>query len=160
MTAPPATHVPAPLGSRLALMRAVGMPPAFYRFLYEQVGRPHHWMLRRNLDDAALRAAIDAATTQIDVLYADGSPAGFFELDLTRLPAEVEILYFGLVPDFQGRGLGRFLLSEALAAAWAHDPAKVTVHTNSLDSPRALHLYQKAGFVPVGWSQENVEPWD
>ena len=27
--------------------------------------------------------------------------------------------------------------------------ARVTVNTNSLDHPRALPLYQKAGFVPV-----------
>lgn len=160
LAAPPGARIPPPLGFRLALMRAVRMPPAFYRFLYEQVGKPHHWALRRNLDDGDLRAAIHSATTEIDVLYADGSPAGFFELDLARLPAEAEILHLGLVPDFQGRGLGRFLLSEAVFAAWAHGPAKITIHTSSLDNPRALHLYQKAGFVPVSWSEEKVEPWD
>ena len=31
----------------------------------------------------------------------------------------------------------------------ARAPAGVTVNTNSLDHPRALPLYQKAGFVPV-----------
>jgi hypothetical protein len=35
----------------------------------------------------------------------------------------------------------------------------VTIHTNTLDSPRALQLYQKMGFVPVGWSEEEVTPW-
>lgn len=159
MTAPPAARIAAPLGFRLAVMRATKMPPAFYRFLYEQVGKPHHWMLRRDLDDVALGAAIHAETAEISVLYVDGSPAGFFELDLARRPEEVEMLYFGLTPDFQGRGLGRFFLSEAILAAWAHAPDRVTIHTNSLDSPRALHLYQKAGFVPVSWAEEKIEPW-
>jgi GNAT superfamily N-acetyltransferase len=75
------------------------------------------------------------------------------------LPEAAEIVYFGLIDDFQGRGLGKFFLNEGISAAWAHGPEKVTIHTNTLDSPRALQLYQKMGFVPVGWSEEVVEPW-
>lgn len=153
-------HAPMPMAPRLAIMRATNMPLPFYRFLYEQVGRPHHWGLRRNMSDKALAAQIHAETVEIHVLYADGSPAGFAELDLLQLPASAEIVYFGLVPEFQGRGLGRFFLGEAIAAAWAHDPEKVTINTNTLDSPRALQLYQKMGFQPVAWSEEEIEAWD
>lgn len=159
MPAPPAHRVPMPLGPKLAVLRAKEMPPAFYRYLYEQVGKPHHWLLRRNLSDTALVAIIHAQSTEIRVLYVDGSPAGFFELDLSRLPGEAEIAYFGLTPDFQGRGLSRFFLSEAVFSAWAHEPARVVIHTNTLDSPRALQLYQRGGFSPYAWSQEEVEPW-
>jgi GNAT superfamily N-acetyltransferase len=159
MTAPPGKPVPMPLGPRLAMMRVGSIPLHFYRYLYEQVGRPHHWSLRRNCSDAALAEALHGPTTEIEVLYVDGAPAGFFELDLSRLADEVEILYFGLMPEFQGRGLARFFLSGAIDAAWANDPKKVTIHTNTLDSPRALQLYQKLGFVPVSWSEEVVEPW-
>jgi len=159
MRAPPAHRVPMPSGHRLALMAARDIPAHFYRYLYEQVGKPHHWLLRRNMDDAALAAQVNAETTQIEVLYCEGVPAGFFELDLAQLPGAVEILYFGLVPEFQGRGLSRFFLSAAIFAAWAHEPEMVTIHTNTLDSPRALQLYQKLGFNPVAWSQEEVEPW-
>lgn len=136
------------------------MPLAFYRYLYEQVGKPHDWMIRREMGDDELSAIIHADSTEIQVLYADGAPAGFFELGLTASPAEAEIVYFGLTPDFQGRGLGKFFLSEALSAAWAHAPKKVTLHTNTLDSPRALYIYQKAGFVPCGFSEETVTEWD
>ena len=159
MDAMPAYRVPMPIGPRLALMQARAMPLAFYRYLYEQVGRPHHWSLRRSLGDEALAATIHAPTTGISVLYVDGSPAGFHELDLSQLPKKVEIVYFGLVPDFQGRGLARFFLSETIFAAWAHGPETVAIHTNTLDSPLALRLYQKMGFSPVGWSEEEVEPW-
>lgn len=153
-------RVPMPLGCRLALMRAPGIPLAYYRWLYEQVGRPHHWKMRRNLDDADLAAQIHAETTDISVLYCEGAPAGFFELDRARLPDAVEIVYFGLLPDFQGRGLARFFLSEAIQAAFAHDPRRITLQTNTLDSPRALVLYQKAGFRPVSWSMDRVEAWE
>ncbi len=155
----PARRIPLPMGQRVALMHVTNMPVAFYRYLYEQVGRAHHWSLRRMIDDAELAAAIRAATVEIAVLYVDGSPAGFYELDLARLPDQVEIVYFGLTPDFQGRGLSKFFLSEAIFAAWAHAPETVAIHTNTLDSPRALSLYQKMGFSPVGWSEEEVEAW-
>ena len=159
MSARPAIAVPTPSGIRLAIMRASNMPVHYYRYLYEQVGRKHHWMMRRVQTDAEVAAAIHAETSEIHVLYAAGCPAGFVEFDLSALPEMVEILYFGLIDDFQGRGLGRFFLSEAIAAAWLHGPEKVTIHTNTLDSPRALQLYQKMGFVPVGWSEAEITPW-
>jgi GNAT superfamily N-acetyltransferase len=160
MTEPPSQRVPVPTGPKLALMRAVDIPLHFYRYLYEQIGKPHHWVVRRRMPDAELAAIIHSSGTEIEILYVDGAPAGFYELDLSRLPGKVEIRYFGLVRDFQGRGLSRFFLSSAIFAAWAHDPARVTINTNTLDSPRALILYQKAGFKPVGWSEEQVEAWE
>lgn len=160
MTAPPVQRIPVPTGPKLALMRAVDIPLHFYRYIYEQVGKPHHWLMRRSLDDAALAAVIHSPDTEIEILYVNGAPAGFYELDLSRQPEKVEIRYFGLVPEFQGRGLSKFFLSSAIFAAWAHDPVKVTINTNTLDSPRALILYQQLGFTPVGWSEEKVEAWE
>ena len=159
MLAPPAHRVQMPMGPRLAVMRARAMPLAFYRYLYEQVGRVHHWLLRRDTPDGELAAAIHAEHTEIQVLYVDGSPAGFFELDLSRLPEEAEVLYFGLTPDFQGRGLAKFFLSEAVFAGWEHQPQRLVIHTNTLDSPRALQLYQRIGFSPYAFSEESVTPW-
>lgn len=156
----PATRVPMPLGPHLALLRASAIPLHFYRYLYEQIGRAHHWLAHRDLDDDALSAIIHSEKTEIRVLYCDGAPAGFFELDLSGLPLAAEIRYFGLVPDFQGRGLAKFFLSEAIFAAFSHEPEKLMIQTNSLDSPRALQLYQRAGFSPYGWSQETVSRWD
>ncbi len=155
------THRPhLPVGPAVALFRARNMMPAFYRYLYREVGREHHWMLRRAMDDATLDAIINAETTRIDVLYVDGCPAGFFELDSSRLPRDVEIAYFGLIGKYTGMGLGKWLLGAAIDAAWDRQPQKVTVHTNSLDHPRALPLYQKMGFVPVGRSEEEVDAWE
>lgn len=159
MRAPP-PRVPMPLGFHLALLRVNDMPVHFYRYLYEQVGRPHHWSFHRDLDDEALSATIHTEETEIRVLYCDGAPAGFFELDLSGLPKEAEIRYFGLVPDFQGRGLAKFFLSEAVSAAFFYEPERLAIQTNSLDSPRALQLYQRFGFSPYAWSQEMVSPWE
>lgn len=159
MLAPPPHRVQMPMGPRLAVLRARNIPPSFYRHLYEQVGKKHHWLLRRDMPDPELSALINAETTDIHVLYVDGCPAGFFELGIADLPETAEILYFGLTPDYQGRGLAKFFLSEAVFAAWAHLPQRLVIHTNTLDSPRALQLYQRMGFSPYAWSQEEIEPW-
>ncbi len=156
----PARREPAPTGPRIALMRASGMTPQFYRFLYREVGKPHHWFLRRDLDDNALQQEIAPDKAEIFVLYVEGCPAGFAEIDLSEKPSAVQIHYFGLMPHFQGRGLGRYFLSEAIFAAWAHKPDKVLVETNSLDSPRAIILYQLLGFTPVMKREENIPAWE
>lgn len=159
MLSPPRARVAMPLGHNLAVLRAVAMPLAFYRYLYRQVGKDCHWQKHRDLDDAALSAIVHADSVEIRVLYVDGSPAGFFELNLARLPDEAEIRYFGLTPDFHGRGLAKFFLSEAVFAAFAHAPSRVAIETCTLDSPRALQLYQRIGFTPYAWSQDALRPW-
>ena len=63
------------------------------------------------------------------------------------------------MPHYHGRGLGKFFLSEAIFAAWAHKPEKVGIETNTLDSPRAIIMYQKAGFAGRHM-QENLPAWD
>lgn len=156
----PGFSLPTPVRPRVALLRAPEIPLPFYRYLYTQVGARHHWVLRRKIDDDALAAILHKPTTEITVLYADGAPAGFFELDCAGLPDKVELAYFGLCETHVGRGLGKWFLAEAVAACWAHDPVKVTVHTNSLDHPAALSLYQKLGFEPVGIAEETVEAWE
>ena len=110
MTAPLARHVAAPLGPKIAVFRAEKMPLSFYRYLYREVGKPHHWSLRRDLVDADLAGAIHAPTTVLQVLYADGAPAGFFELDTALLPSTVENSLFWLDPRISRTG-SRAILS-------------------------------------------------
>ncbi len=142
---PPMAPVPTPPG-KLALMRADDCTLSFYRYLYETVGTPWLWYERRLLDDSALAALINKPTTAIFVLYVGGVPAGYFELDAAA-GRETELSYFGLVPKFIGRGFGPFLLRAAIEQAWSRPIARLWVHTRSFDHPKALGLYQRAGFV-------------
>ncbi len=82
-------------------------------------------------------------------------PAGFAELD-RRAEPDIELAYFGLVPEFIGRGLSNYLLSAALDIAWSHEPKRVWVHTNTLDHPRALALYQRLGFQPYKQERKTI----
>jgi ribosomal protein S18 acetylase RimI-like enzyme len=143
---PSAPPVPAPAIGKLALMRAEDCTVSFYRYLYETVGTPWLWFERRLLDDPALAALIHAPTTEIFVLYAGGVPAGYFELDAAA-PDTTELCYFGLIPEFIGRGLGPFLLRAAIDRAWSRPLRRFWVHTRIYDHPKALGHYQRAGFV-------------
>jgi GNAT superfamily N-acetyltransferase len=80
--------------------------------------------------------------------YYDNSLAGYYEL---RRDDEggVEIAYFGLLPEFIGRGLGGLLLTSAIEQSWRLSPpvCRVWVHTCTLDHPGALGNYQARGMV-------------
>jgi GNAT superfamily N-acetyltransferase len=154
MTAHPHHHVPPPANLKLMLLKAEKPPLQYYRYLYDAVGRPFHWVDRRALADEELVGLIHSANVDIYVLYVAGSPAGFFEVD--RQGSEVELKYFGLARDFQGRGLGKWLLNEAINCCWAGNPLRVIVDTCTLDSPAALPLYQRMGFVPYDRKSRTV----
>ncbi len=146
MREPPQTpRIPAPF-AKLALMRAEDCTVSFYRYLYETVGTPWLWYQRRLTADAALAAELAKPTTEIFVLYVGGLPAGYFELDAAA-PEETELCYFGLIPEFIGRGLGPFLLRAAIDRAWSRPIKRLWVHTRRFDHPKALGHYQRAGFV-------------
>jgi GNAT superfamily N-acetyltransferase len=146
MREPPTTpRIPAP-HAKLALMRVENCTVSFYRYLYETVGTPWLWYQRRLFTDAALAAELAKPTTEIFTLYVGGLPAGYFELDAAR-PHETELCYFGLIPEFIGRGLGPFLLRAAIDRAWSRPIKRLWVHTRTFDHPKALGHYQRAGFV-------------
>ena len=147
MTAEPLHHIAPPSNLKLMLMRAENITLSFYRFLYGAVGHDYNWQDRTSLSDAELAKLIYAEGVEIWVLYVGGQPAGYFELG-PHDESTIELEYFGLVPEFQGKGLGKWLLAEAIRAAWAKLPKRVVVQTCTLDGPAALPLYQKMGFTP------------
>lgn len=148
MTARPRVPAhPTPHGTHTALLRAHRPTVAFYRFLYDTVGEPWLWYERREMDDDTLAAIVRNDRVEIYVLYVGGVPAGYVELDRRQEP-DIELAYFGLIPEFIGRGLGRYLLTAAIDIAWSYEPKRLWVHTNTLDHPGALPLYQRAGFKP------------
>ena len=117
-----------------------------YRFLYDSVGRDWNWVDRKLASDEELLAIIHHDLVEIYVLEVDGGPAGFCELD-RRVDGQIELAYFGLMPEFIGRGLGKHFLHWILRKAWTYAPRRVWLHTCELDHEAALPLYRQAGFV-------------
>jgi len=135
----------------------------FYRYLYETVGAPWLWVERRRMPDEQLESIVSDPDVHIGVAYVGGAPAGYFELDARHLRdgvrGEIELAYFGLVPECIGRGLGGWLLDAAIDRAWSMEgTTRLWVHTCSLDHPRALGQYERAGFVRVAERRDVI--WD
>lgn len=120
-----------------------------YRALYRRIGEPWLWFSRLELDDAALLAIIhDPAVRIWAVIDRQGIEIGILELDF-RETGQCEIAFFGLVPELNGKGYGRWLMAMALQAAWGEPGVeRVWVHTCTLDAPGALGFYIKSGFSP------------
>ncbi len=144
--------VPQPvLEQPLSLLRLEKPTVGYWRYLYAAVGEPWFWWEKRTLSDDQVATVIHDPLVEIYVLSVGNTPAGFIQLDRRPAPAAVEVDYFGLVPDYIGRGLGAYLLDWGIRVGWDHEPRpkKLTVNTCTLDHPAALPTYQRAGFVPV-----------
>jgi GNAT superfamily N-acetyltransferase len=130
----------------LAVVHAKKPTVSYYRFLYDAVGRDYDWTTRSKLSDAELAALLHDPRLEVHVLTAEGAPAGFAELD-RRVEGEIELVQFGLMPEFIGQGLGRYFLRWTIDKAWSYGPRRFWLHTDTKDHPAALPNYLKAGFA-------------
>ncbi|MFC5029583.1 GNAT family N-acetyltransferase [Streptomyces sp. DSM 41987] len=140
-------------GSGVRIVAAEVPSPDFSRFLYASVGADCLWTDRLGWTYGRWQAHLDRPGSETWVAYDRGTPAGFVELD-PQDDGVVEIMYFGLLPAFRGRGIGGHLLSYGTARAWdlagrwpgRAATKRVWVHTCSLDGPHAMANYERRGF--------------
>ncbi|WP_202410252.1 GNAT family N-acetyltransferase [Pseudomaricurvus sp. HS19] len=119
----------------------------FNRFLYQLVGEAWSWTDKLSLTDQAWQEYAENDNLRTWVAYVEGSIAGYYELQVQD-EGNVELVYFGLAPDFIGKGLGGYLLTHAIATAWSlPGTRRVWVHTCDLDHPNALKNYEARGFT-------------
>ena len=118
--------------------------PAINRFFYEEVGRLWKWTDRLIWSDQDWLSWLENNEIETWMLLLKGTPAGYFELKTKG--KEVEIAYFGLLPNFLDKKLGGGLLSEAVKIAWGLKKERVWVHTCNFDHPNALENYIARGF--------------
>jgi GNAT superfamily N-acetyltransferase len=141
---------------RIRIERMPVCPPAFFRYLYVEVGRAYHWIDRLEWTDEDIVAHLDQPEISIWLMTYDGETAGYFELRQCG-DASVEIAYFGLLPEFIGRGLGKHLLTCAVEQAWVLGTHQVWLHTCTLDDKAAMPNYLKRGFRPFKTEEYLVE---
>jgi ribosomal protein S18 acetylase RimI-like enzyme len=116
---------------------------ALYREIYDSVGRPWLWYERKLMSDEALAALLGRPDHELHVARHHSELVGYFEL------GDSELVFFGLTPAYIGRRIGPWLLDRAIERAFANGIAKLRLNTNTLDHPRALDTYRKAGFRVV-----------
>jgi GNAT superfamily N-acetyltransferase len=112
---------------------------------YRRVGAGWHWLDRVDWDVAQWTAALATPGTELWTARAGEMLIGFFLL--VRHDTDTEIKLFGLVPEWIGRRVGGWLLTEAIRRAWATGGTRVMLNTCSLDGPAALPNYLARGFT-------------
>jgi GNAT superfamily N-acetyltransferase len=157
MTARPAPRPLPPSPLRLERWRRPGLDA--YRALFRRVGGPWLWYSRLAMPDAQLRAILDDPAIEVNAAVdRSGVEVGFLELDFRHAPVG-ELSYFGLVPEWVGRGGGGWLMTHALAQLWRPGVERVRVATCTLDHPRALGFYRHQGFRPTQqWIETFADP--
>jgi GNAT superfamily N-acetyltransferase len=124
-----------------------------YRALFRRVGQEWLWFSRLRMSDEELAAIVHHAEVDVFVLRLDGRDEGLLELDRRSFP-EIELAFFGVTPGLVGQGAGRYMMAVAQQEAWRHQPERFTVHTCTLDHPRAVAFYCRSGFAVVGRAVE------
>ena len=150
----------------------------FNREMYFKVGDQWKWIDKRPWSDEQWREYAENPSLRTFAAYSDAKLIGYYELRRTvalpprshrsqvtsqtkenltghtlhvtcHLQDEIEIAYFGLLPEFIGRGFGGALLASAIQNAWgwAPTPSRVWVHTCNRDHPSALANYLARGFT-------------
>ena len=139
--------------------------PELNRFLYVTVGAPWMWHMRLNWSWQQWADFLARDGVETWVAYQGGTPVGYFELECQHR-AQTEITYFGLVPEYVGKGLGKALLEDAIENAWQLAEQRIWLHTCSLDHPAALPNYLARGFKIFKEEEyedmipsESIEPW-
>lgn len=141
----PAALVAAPCPPGASWYRVADDKAALSSSFYRRVGGPWHWVDRLDWTDDQWQAWTERPEHHLMVCRLNGADAGYAELE-QQAGGDVEIAYFGLLPDAIGGGLGRWWLAEVLAQAWRlPGTERVWVHTCTLDGPAALATYTGRG---------------
>ena len=141
---------------RIRVEQIRGCPASLFRELYVEVGRNYHWIDRLPWTDEDIVAYLSQPEISLWLMTDGGATAGYFELRRCE-DGSVEIAYFGLLPGFIVRGLGKDLLTRAVEEAWAAGANRVWLHTCTLDDPAAMPNYLKRRFRPFKTEEYSVE---
>jgi GNAT superfamily N-acetyltransferase len=124
---------------------------ALYREIYDTVGRPWLWYERKLMSDEVLGAQLGRPDHEVHVARHAGDLVGYFEL------GDSELVFFGLALPYIGRRIGPWLLDCAIERAFASGMTTIKLNTNTLDHPRALDTYRRAGFRILRTKNEELQ---
>jgi GNAT superfamily N-acetyltransferase len=150
---------PSSLVPKEILLVRAGVPsPELNRYFYTAVGGDWYWIDRLKWTWSQWHAWLDRPELETWIAHVAGTPAGYFELEL-QAGNTVELVSFGLLPNFYGQGLGGYLLTQAIHRAWhlRNGVSRVWLHTCTLDHPGALGNYRARGFTVFKEEESMVE---
>ena len=132
-----------PPSLEVSIERAKAPTADFYLDLYDKVGRPWLWYERRLYTTQALTDLLNRPGHELYVARHRADLVGYFELQGS------ELVFFGLTLPYIGKRIGPWLLDRAIERAFECGADRVDLNTNTVDHPKALDTYRKAGFRVV-----------
>ena len=115
------------------------------KFFYKEVGRDFFWRDRLKWRDQDWLDYINNDFFKLYILKYNNKLAGYYELFYDPRTFSMEISYFGIFKEFFGKGIGGYLLTDAILTSFNQKINKVWVHTCTLDHPNALKNYLARG---------------
>ena len=115
------------------------------KFFYKNIGKKHKWIDRLIWTENQWIDYVSNKNVKTFLFKCKEDLAGFFELILHSEKKEIEIAYFGILPEYFENGFGGFMLSEAIKCSFHFNVNRVWVHTCSLDHSNALKNYLARG---------------
>jgi ribosomal protein S18 acetylase RimI-like enzyme len=129
--------------------------------MYAAVGKAHYWNIYR-LGWDSLHWARYFKRPDIQIAFIcdeQKQKIGYLELQIHK-DFSIEIVNFGLLPEFIGQGFGRSALESVLGHCFDMSAEEVWLHTCSLDHPLALKNYYARGFALLREESNNYIPLD
>ena len=111
------------------------------KFFYKNIGQNHKWVDRLAWTESQWIDYVSNDKVQTYIIKYKDDLVGFFELIFHFENKEVELAYFGILEEYQGKKLGSHLLYEAIKISFENNINRVWLHTCSLDHKNALNNY-------------------
>mgnify|MGYP000688657359 CR=1 FL=1 len=108
----------------------------------EQIQFPEPWTRGMLLDEVT-----NTETRRYTVVVEDGKILGY--LGVMFVMDELHINTIGVLPDFEGKGIGTALMDDAWRDAKERSIERATLEV-AVSNKRAQDLYYRYGFKPVG----------
>ena len=134
--------------------------PELCKFFYKEVGKDFFWKDRLRWSDQEWLSYINNDFFKLYILKYNNKLAGYYELLYNLKTFSMEIPYFGIFKEFYGKGIGGYLLTDAILNSFNHKVDKVWVHTCTLDHPNALKNYLARGMKVFKTEQIFFNPED
>ena len=147
-----------PINKNKYLVKKIKPDFQLNKFFYKQVGKKHRWIDRLSWSDEKWYSYISNQNLETYVISENDDLAGFFELLYNPKLKETEILYFGLLEEYIGKGIGGYALSVAIKKSFEKSIKRVWLHTCTLDHPNALKNYIARGMTV--FKKENINILD
>jgi len=119
--------------------------PDLCKFFYKEVGKDFFWRDRLKWSNQDWLNYINNDFFKLYILKHNNKLAGYYELLYDPRALSMEIPYFGIFKEFFGKGIGGYLLTNAILNSFNQKVDKVWVHTCTLDHPNALKNYLARG---------------